>query len=735
MDIKETVPVKIIASALGITKRIVQRRIINEKWPYSDGQNRSKLPYIDTLPEEIKLAVISYRAKKMAGTDLSDNSELMPAVLAPDELPKRQIAIVSPELTSKQNRIALAWADLLRAYTIEKNRAKDAGEKMTEAARTFIKGFNTGRFFPNVYSLIGETSVGTIERQWKNFRDAHFDYTVLAPKWGGSRGKRKVTNDEFNNLLSFALHPNKLRISECVRLTKMKMKREQIPSPSHEATLRRALMDWKNLNYDKWVFCREGEKALNDKVLPYNDRDITCLDVGDVVVTDGHMLNFDILHPFTGKRCRMSMVMWYDWASCMPLGWEIMPTENVQCVAAGLRKAILTLGKIPKVAYLDNGKAFKAKVFTDKNIDFEDAGFYGMFARLKIETVFAWPYNAQSKVIERFFGTFAEVERLMPTYTGTEISTKPAHMMRNEKLHKQLHEKRYGGWVPTIQEANNIIAGWVNSYAERPHNAIKGLCPGELLKTGQGTGVDETELRYLMMSMEVKRVHRNGVSFMGRSYYDESLYGYKEPVTVKYDFDDLSRVYVYDITGAKLICEAPVREKVHPMAKYLGTKEDLAFVKEGIKQKRSLKKLTESTARAWVSQAPELITIPEREVCGSRFEVQGHKELTQAEAEQIEREAASMKVLEIKPKKKDPVFMSEADRYEELLERSCKGEDLELDDIAFMRYFEGTKMYKQLKDRFDFLYEYFIAGPEDDEHGQAAAVVETMAGQARPAPQ
>ena len=710
-----------MAQAKEVTIRYIQKLAKDKQWPVQVINKRGDQRFvIDSLPEEIRLEVKLHRAKKMAGTDLSDNSEMMPAVVRPvivaDDLPKRQLTLVSPELTAWQNTRGLAWADLIRTYVNEKNRAKSAGESIIEAADKFIIAFNTGHLLPNVYALIGKTSVGTTERQLKKFRDANFDYTVLAPQWGNNRGHRKVTNEEFNNLLSFALHPNKLRISECVRLTKMKMKRQQVPSPSHEATLRRALMDWKNTNYDKWVFCREGEKALNDKVLPYNDRDITALEVGDVFVTDGHVLNFQILHPFTGKPCRMTMVMWYDWASCMPVGWEIMPTENVQCVAAGLRRAIMTLGKIPKVAYLDNGKAFKAKVFTDKSIDFEEAGFYGMFARLNIETLFAWPYNAQSKVIERFFGTFAELERLMPTYTGTEISTKPAHMMRNEKLHKELHEKRYGGWVPTIQEANNIIAGWVSSYAERPHAAIKGLCPGEVLKSGMGPGVDEAELRYLMMSMEIKRVHRNGISFMGRSYYDEALYGYKEPVTMKYDFEDLSRVYVYDKTGAKLICEAPVREKVHPMAKLLGTKEDLALVKEGIKQKRSLKKLTEKSARAWVETAPALVNIPEPkqfEISDFRFEKEPGK-LTQAEAEKIEKDAANMKVLEFKPKAKDPIYMSEADRYEALLERECKGETLELDDMAFMRYFEKTDMYKQLKDRFDFLYEMFLV-PEEEE--------------------
>lgn len=623
----------------------------------------------------------------------------------------------SPDLSDWQNRIALAWADLIRAYTEKKEEAKANKTSKMEAAELFVKGYNTGQLLPKVFAEIGKVSVRSCDRQSKKFRKSGHDYTVLAPKWGNHRGQRKVSDDEFNVMLSFALHPNRLKISEVIKLTKLKLKKQGVPSPTSPATLRRALTDWRKTNEDKWVFCREGEKALNDKILPYLERDKSLLNVGDVLVADGHKLNCQTIHPITGKRTRMTMVMWYDWASCMPAGWEIMPTENVQCIAAGLRRAILTLGKMPKVAYLDNGKAFKAKLFIDTDIDFEEAGFYGMFARLGIETLFAWPYNAQSKVIERFFGTFSELERLMPTYSGTSIETKPAHMMRNEKLHKRLHEKRYGGWVPTIDEANVIIAGWIMEYAKRPHRGLKGLRPIDVFETGRGPGVDEKALRHLMMSMEVKRIGQNGIRFMGRNYYDDALYGMRGRVTIKYDFEDLSRLLVYDITGAKHICTAEVLEKVHPMARLLGTKDDLALVKEGIKRKKSAKKSTERTAREWVELAPALIEIPERfeqSVSPGISELKLKKEprkLTPEEAERIEREASEMKVLEIRPKKTERVYMSEADRYEELLEKECKGEDMPLDDMAFMRYFEKTDMYRQLKDRFDFLNEYFIAGP------------------------
>lgn len=656
-------------------------------------------------------------------TVATDSQALAPAIsaLASPSLYKR----TGPNnLSEEENRVALARADLIRAYMKGKDKAKSAKQSVVKAGMVFIQGYNTGHLLPKVFEVLGKTSFQTVQTWIKKWLDSDCDYTALATQYGNRKGQRKVTEDEFNSALSFALHPNRLRITEITRLTKMSLQRRGIPTPSHEATIRRALEDWRDTYYDKWVFCREGEKALNDKVLPYIERDRGLLDVGDVLVADGHTLNFQILHPFTGRPVRMTMVTWYDWASCMPVGWEVMPTENMQCVAAGLRRAIITLGKMPKVAYLDNGKAFKAKLFTDKDIDFEEAGFYGMFARLGMETIFAWPYNAQSKPVERFFGTFSEMERLMPTFSGTSIQDKPAHLLRNERLHKQMHEKKYGGWVPTVEEANQIIAGWVNEYSKRPHAGLKGLLPKDILEAGRGPGVDERALRHLMMSMDIKQSYRNGIKFMGRNYYDVALYGCKRPVLIKYDLEDLSEIYVYDETGKKELCAARPVMPVHPVARLTGNKDDLQAVKAGIEQKRRLKKDTVREAREYIRQSPSLVALPGPQITQIDADVDalipspsprgiGKKTrdldfvLPQAEAEWIEAEAAKMKVLEFKPRR---TWVTDADHYEDCLEKECKGEVLPIEDMEFMRAFEQMQEYRDLKGRFEFLREYWLTG-------------------------
>ena len=185
--------------------------------------------------------------------------------------------------------------------------------------------------------------------------------------------------------------------------------------PIQSATLRRYVNEFKS-NFTMFGPSREeGQKAWNDKCAPYQERAWWTLEVGEILVADGHALNFQVINPDTGKPSRAVLVMFWDWYSSYPVGWEVMLTENVQCIATALRNSILTLGKIPKCVYLDNGKAFKAKCFT-KKIILEETEIPGMFARLGIDVMFAMKYNAQAKPVERIFGVLEWLERQMPSF-------------------------------------------------------------------------------------------------------------------------------------------------------------------------------------------------------------------------------------------------------------------------------------------------------------------------------
>ncbi len=68
-------------------------------------------------------------------------------------------------------------------------------------------------------------------------------------------------------------------------------------------------------NYAEWVLKREGKKAYHDKVKPYIERDLSKIEVGDILIADGHVLNFQVINLFTGKPTRATLVGFLDWKS------------------------------------------------------------------------------------------------------------------------------------------------------------------------------------------------------------------------------------------------------------------------------------------------------------------------------------------------------------------------------------------------------------------------------------
>lgn len=292
-----------------------------------------------------------------------------------------------------------------------------------------------------------------------------------------------------------------------------------------------------------------AKKHFLTKSQPYIKRDASLLDVGDILVADGHKLAFQVINPFTGKPCRATLVGFLDWKSTALVGYEIMLEENTQCIASALRNAIINLDMIPKIVYQDNGRAFRAKYFTDDK-GFGELGFYGLYAKLGIETVFARPYNARSKVIERFFKEFQEgFEKLMPSYVGSSIINKPAYLKRNEKFHSNLHND----YIPTIEETIKMIDMWLKFKNSQPCTNAPNKTIAEVLENRKKQNIDKSLLDDLMLATEVKTIQRNGVRFLNCDYFDERLYGLRGKVLVKYNLFDLTNVKIFTLKGGILM--------------------------------------------------------------------------------------------------------------------------------------------------------------------------------------
>ncbi len=483
-------------------------------------------------------------------------------------------AIINDRIASpKVEEIVYLRMALLKAW---RDKVNENGNPKTKITIDFLTLYNSGFLFPNIFEKIKEVSRATLYN-WDR-AERLGGMPALVPQYRGAVA-RPITEYEEYIFLNCLLHQNRLKVGTAIKFTKTFLAYKKIESPSSESKLRRFAEEFQKTRYPTWVKAREGAKALNDKCLPYAERDPFLLEVGEGLVADGHRLNFQVVHPFTGKPCRATIVLFWDWKSAYPLGFEIMVEENIQCIASALRNAILTLGKIPKWLLIDNGKAFKAKVFTS-DIELEDGILYGMFATLGIHTHFSQAYNPQEKPLERFWGTFNNwFERLMDSYTGASIEDKPAWMKRNEKDAQARHKNK----VPKIEYVQEAIYKWIDFYATQPSRGRNGKTPREIFEAEKGPGIDPAELYHLMMVKEKMPVHRNGVTFNGWHYYDEALSDIHDDVIGKYSHSDYSKIYCF--YKNQLVCIARPIERIHPMISESEAPKDY----EALQRMRSVK--------------------------------------------------------------------------------------------------------------------------------------------------
>lgn len=694
------------------TERSINRRMVDLPfvWGKTCGAGEKRY-FFENLPAPLKKAILA-REEIEALVPVATGAGV-PAACGRAAVNLPALSSGRPMPTAEKQKVGYQKAALVRLYMQALAAAPWGAKDATRDA--FMVAYNSGRAYPELYKALGELTWKTVEAWKVKIKRAGGDTLCLADGRGiTKKGQRSVTPVQAAIILAVVRQPKgKSRpMSEIIRLAKEAMAQIGHDTVS-DATCRRFLNDWIAINYDEWVWWREGDKGLNDKCLFWVERDYDRIAVGDILVADGHILNFTILNPWTGKPARMMLVLFFDMKSSYPLGWETMPTENTASISVALRRAILRLGKTPKIVYLDNGRAFKGHYFT--GVNFEETELPGVYKSLGINLIVAKPYHGQSKTIERFFKEFGELERLAPSFCGTSIDTKPAHLHRAEQLHKKIHEKITGGQVPTMAEAHQAVASWFDRYGERKHGRnshMAGQRPVDAFAAGRGPGVDPLRLRVLLMKTVEKTIQARGVKVFssGDWYYHPALYGRKHKVEIRHDLPFGDSVLIYDARNGEFICEAFRPGKIHPAARILGTDQDVAALEGQLEMIGSLRKQTIAGARAFAEET----VVPEahRQIENAGFAVRGQEpedrsqkkkikqiELTRAETEQIMAEVEEaqrlndeMNAAAIRAELNE---LGEADRYEKMLEMEMQGMLLCRQYRAFMRYYELTQEYEK----------------------------------------
>jgi len=506
------------------------------------------------------------RAKSARATRTESVEATIPIESPEAHLYKEEKPLINMEVEAKELLSFMGEAQLYAQFCETVLDRLETAESRIETWKQIADEYNNGNLIPELYQMKGNRTERSLRKWIDLYLENKRDMFALIHKAKREMRGRKVTFLEQSFLKKILLSPQKVKIYTAVKTLKSYARMGALESPSSLPTLVRWCQDYKINNKAIWTQARLGSKAVAEDIVKTIYRDNKLLSVGDVWVADGHTLAFDIVNPKTGKAQRMTMIMVMDWASRYPVGASLAYTEDSQHIQMAFRNAFLNWGAVPKYVYLDNGKAFRSKLFNEKWQEHDlSSDLAGIFPRLGIKVAFAESYNAKAKIIERFFKTFQEqFERFIGTFRGASIADKPATLMRNEKWARKMYEST----PPTIEEAMQMIGFYIRYiYGENPHSGLNGRKPYEVFSKAmlpEDRKVETNRLNFLMMSAVRKTLRNNGIVLNKLTYWDTALMEHiGKEVVIRYDLADLRWIAVYDLQD-NFLCQAEVRKAQDP---------------------------------------------------------------------------------------------------------------------------------------------------------------------------
>lgn len=358
--------------------------------------------------------------------------------------------------------------------------------------------------------------------------------------------------------------------------------------PSYQSVVRYIawLMEDEGMK-DTHYLAANGIRDYRNKKLQKKRRDTTGLQVMELLQGDEH--TFDCWVTIKGRNGKVipikpKLVCWIDTRSRWILGDIMCKDANAQILKQSLMKLIYhDAGSVPRYLYIDNGKDYTAKeqIGVDRkdrhNQEAKDEHFQmafddatrGFYCAIGIEdTRIAMPYEPWSKgQIESFFGTVcSRFTKWMASYTGTLTGSKTS-----DKVNKDIRRMAEQGKLLTLEEFYERWTAWkMEKYSAWKHSELKKAgeeyrTPLSLFENGERyfkAPPAKGQATMLMMKESRVRVYNTGIERLGHYYMDEEgelIKHIGESVTIKWDPDDVSSIYVFDKKN-RLICRADSQE-------------------------------------------------------------------------------------------------------------------------------------------------------------------------------
>lgn len=394
---------------------------------------------------------------------------------------------------------------------------------------------------------------------------------------------------------------------------------EGYPSIKTVARYIKFLMDKPGAESARYLAANGSRDWKNKKMLKAK-RDATTLAVMEYVIGDEHTFDFWVQVTAPNgkiKAVRPKLVAWMDMKSRTILGDVACIDANSQTLKESLVKMIYSEpGGVADILHIDNGRDYTAKTLTgqtrkQRNIEFQfDAETVGFYQSIGIREVGrSLPYQPWDKPIERLFKTVCDkFSRWFESYTGTLTGSK-TYAKRQKDIDKMLER----GELLTMDEFFELWTQWKNDkYHTREHRGLKDagekwVTPIEMYENGPRYEKAAPPREYaamLLMKADKALVRNQGIMKFGTLYTDYELCHYiGKTVGIKWDIDDVTKLYVFDDTGRR-ICEAVSAELLQfgPHCSQAALEKHLRNQK---RQEKEMREILDSMRRPYESRFEE----------------------------------------------------------------------------------------------------------------------------------
>lgn len=322
---------------------------------------------------------------------------------------------------------------------------------------------------------------------------------------------------------------------------------------------------------------RRGQREWKNQKMLKAKRDTRSLVAMEYVQGDAHTFDCWVSARVNGRTraVRPTLVAWIDVKTRCILGCVICVDANTGVIKQSLVKMLYSeRGGVPHHLHIDNGKDYTSRANTGQrraerrmNWDEDSAEVQGFYRAVGIDL---WsrslPYQPWDKgQIERAFGgVCSRYTKRFESYTGTLTGGRTI-----AKVRKDVDGMLERGELLTLEEFADDFERWLETdYMRREHRGLKDA--GEKWTTPAGCW--ENAERYekplpsreyvamLLMESDTAPVTNQGITRWGTLYAHEELGRYiGEKVRIRWDADDVTRLYVYAPDGHK-ICEAAAAE-------------------------------------------------------------------------------------------------------------------------------------------------------------------------------